>query len=133
VTQYLLDTNIISDLVRNPRGRIEQNIQRVGSSNILTNVAVTGELFFGVAKSKSSRLSTQLSIILQGIQVLSLDPPVDQAYGDLRAALEVSGDLIGANDLWIAAQARMMGLTLVTDNVREFSRVPGLTVENWLR
>ena len=77
-------------------------------------------------------LTAQVEAVLGALEILPLEPPVDRYYGELRAGLERTGRPIGADDLLIAAQGLMLGLTLVTDNEREFSRVEGLTIENWL-
>lgn len=131
--RYLLDTNILSDLVRNPQGRVFEAIARVGEGEVCTSVIVAAELRYGAARRGSERLTAQLEAILAALPVLSLEPPADEAYGRIRAGLESAGQPIGANDLLIAAHAISGGLTLVTDNVREFERVEGLAVENWLR
>ena len=131
--RYMLDTNIVSDLIRSPQGKIADRIARVGEDQVGVSVVVAAELRFGAAKKKSARLSAQLEAILNSMDVLALEPPVDAIYGHLRADLEHRGKPIGANDLLIAAHALAMDLTLVTDNVEEFRRVPKLRVENWLR
>ena len=131
--RYLLDTNILSDTMRNPQGALRQRIEVVGSDAVYTSVIVAAELRFGVAKSGSQRLARNLDEVLRPIEVVPFGEPVDRTYADLRSELERRGTPIGANDLWIAAQALHDGSVLVTDNVDEFSRVPGLTVENWLR
>ncbi len=131
--QFLLDTNILSDLIRHPQGRIMQRIADIGEAEICTSIVVAAELRYGAARKGSARLSAQVAAVLAAMQVLALEPPADRAYGELRAQLEREGQLIGGNDLLIAAQAITLGLTLVTDNEREFRRVAGLTVDNWLR
>jgi tRNA(fMet)-specific endonuclease VapC len=131
--RYLLDTNIVSDLVRNPHGRITQRIRKVGEAHVCTSIIVAAELRYGSAKKGSPRLTTQLDAVLSALEVLPFDAPADVAYGVLRAHLEQGGKPIGANDLLIAAQALSLGHVLVTDNVREFARVDGLSCENWLR
>jgi tRNA(fMet)-specific endonuclease VapC len=131
--RFLLDTNILSDLVRHPHGRIRDRIKDVGQQNICTSIVVAAELRYGAAKKDSSRLTMQLDTILRAIDVLALDQPADTVYGRLRARLERAGQSIGANDLLIAAHALALGHTVVTDNKREFSRIDNLHVENWLR
>jgi tRNA(fMet)-specific endonuclease VapC len=131
--RFLLDTNVLSDLVRDPRGAISDRIKEVGEQQICTSIVVAAELRYGAAKKGSSRLTTQLEAVLNAIDVVTLEQPVDVVYGGLRARLERAGRSIGANDLLIAAHALALGHTLVTDNVREFSRVDDLRVENWLR
>ena len=131
--RYLLDTPIISDLVRNPQGRVAQKIAEVGEKAISTSVIVSSELRFGAVKKSSARLTAQLEAILAVIAVLPFEQLADETYARVRAALEGAGTPIGANDLLIASHALTLGLVLVTDNVREFERVEGLEVENWLR
>lgn len=131
--RYLLDTNIVSDLVRNPHGRVTQHIRKVGEARVCTSIIVAAELRYGGAKKGSLRLSAQLDAVLSVLEVLPFDTPADRTYGVLRARLEQSGKPIGANDLLIAAQALSLGHILVTDNEREFVRVDDLNCENWLR
>lgn len=132
MTRYLLDTNIISDLVRHPNGKAAKRIARAGESNVCTTIVVAAELRYGCAKSGSARLSKAVDELLAEIEVLPLEPPVDAEYGRLRAALEAAGTPIGGNDLLIAAHARAIDATVVTANIQEFRRVRGLKVENWL-
>ncbi len=129
---YLLDTNILSDLVRHPAGKIAQRIKAVGEERICTSVVVAAELRYGAYKKGSVRLTNQLEVILSGLDIISLEEPTDERYAELRTALERAGTPIGPNDMLIAAHALALGLILVTANVDEFSRVPGLVVENWL-
>ncbi len=131
--RYLLDTSVVSDLVRHPQGRAAAKIAEVGESRVATSIIVAAELRFGAARRQSARLSRQLEAVLGVLDVLALDRPADTRYGDARAALEAAGTPIGGNDLLIAAHALALDLIVVTDNVREFGRVPGLKVENWLR
>ena len=130
--RYLLDTNILSDLVRNPQGKIARKIAKVGEAMVCTSIIVACELRYGAAKKGSPRLNEQLEAILTPLEIVPLEPDADRHYGHIRATLERSGQIIGPNDLLIAAQALDGGLTLVTDNVGEFKRVPGLRVQNWL-
>jgi tRNA(fMet)-specific endonuclease VapC len=131
--RYLLDTNILSALVRQPHGPVARRIAHCGEGNICTSIIVAAELRYGAAKKNSLRLTQQLEAILAAIEVLPLESPVDAIYGELRSRLERAGESIGANDLLIAAQALALGHTLVTDNEREFSRIRDLHAENWLR
>ncbi|NJL36380.1 MAG: type II toxin-antitoxin system VapC family toxin [Leptolyngbyaceae cyanobacterium RM2_2_4] len=130
--QYLLDTNILSDLVKHPQGLIFQRIAAVGEENVCTSIIVSCELQFGATKSGSSRLVQQLERILEILPVLPLELPVDQHYAAIRTHLVQSGTPIGPNDLLIAAHALAFDLILVTANTREFERVPALRLENWL-
>ncbi len=131
--RYLLDTNILSDLVRHPLGRIAEQIRRVGEAEVCTSIIVAAELRFGAAKRGSPRLTTQLEAVLSVLDVVPFEQPADEAYGVIRAQLEQTGTPIGGNDLLIAAHAKALGFTVVTDNEREFSRIEGLAYENWLR
>ncbi len=131
--RYLLDTNILSDLVRNPQGRIAEHIRNVGEENVCTSIIVAAELRYGATKKGSPRLTTQLETVLGAIEVLPFEAPADAAYGLLRSQLERSGKPIGGNDMLIAAQAIAHGCVIVTDNEGEFARVGELTCENWLR
>lgn len=128
----MLDTNIISDIIRNPFGPAARRIEEVGPRDICTSIVVAAELRYGCAKKGSARLLEKVEGVLGTIPVLPLDVPVDAGYGVIRAELEMAGQIIGLNDLLIAAHAQALNLTLVTDNTREFSRIRGLDVENWL-
>src|SRR6266702_3405197 len=131
--RFLLDTNIVSDLVRSPRGRIAGRIAEIGEGRVCTSIIVAAELRYGAVKRASPRLSAQLEAVLGALDVLAFESPADTVYGELRARLERTGKPIGANDLLIAAQALALRHAVVTDNEREFSRIEGLPVENWLR
>jgi len=131
--RYLLDTNIISDLIRHPQGCIAAQIARVGEDAVCTSIIVAAELRYGAAKKASARLIERIEKVLGALNVLPFNQPVDQTYGAIRAQLEAAGLMIGGNDLLIASQALSLGCTIVTDNEREFSRVAGLYLENWLR
>ena len=131
--RYLLDTNVVSDLVRNPQGRVAQHIRKVGEALVCTSIIVAAELRYGAAKKGSPRLSAQLEAVLRALEVLPFERPADAAYGLLRAQLEQAGRPIGANDLLIAAHALALGFTVVTDNEKEFARAKDLSVKNWLR
>jgi tRNA(fMet)-specific endonuclease VapC len=133
LTRFLLDTNILSDLVRNPQGRVADHIAEVGETAICTSIIVAAELRFGAAKRASAHLTRQVERILAVIDVLPFETPADAAYAQLRAQLETAGSPIGGNDTLIAAHALATGCTVVTDNEREFERVIGLRVENWFR
>jgi tRNA(fMet)-specific endonuclease VapC len=131
--RYLLDTNIVSNLVRNPQGRVAGDIRRVGEALVCTSIIVAAELRYGAAKKGSTRLTRQLEKVLRALEVLPFAAPADRTYGEIRTRLERSGRPIGGNDLLIAAQALALGYTIVTDNEREFARIDGLPCENWLR
>ena len=131
--RFLLDTNIVSDLIRNPQGRIAQRIRDVGEENICTSIVVSAELRYGAAKRASPKLTARVEAVLGAIDTLAFDAPADAIYGSIRTQLELAGTPIGGNDLIIAAQAVALDLTVVTDNEQEFLRVDGLRIENWLR
>lgn len=132
MTRYMLDTNIISDLIRNPQGKAAKRIAKVGEDNICTSIIVAAELRYGCAKSGSERLFRVVEDLLGEIDVLPLEIPADSEYGGIRAELEAAGKPIGGNDLLIAAHAYATGAIIVTANADEFRRVRGLKVENWL-
>jgi tRNA(fMet)-specific endonuclease VapC len=129
---YLLDTNVVSDLVRNPQGAIAERIESIGETEVATSIIVAAELRCGAAKRGSKRLTSQLEAVLGVLAVLPLESPADAVYGGIRARIELEGRPMGANDLLIAAHAISVGFTLVTDD-GDFDRIPDLAVENWLR
>lgn len=129
---YLLDTNIVSHMIRFPTGPIMSRLESILPTTACTSIVVAAEIHFGLKKKESAKLTRQAKQILSVMEILSLESPVEEHYGDIRVHLNRKGQPVGGNDLWIAAHARCLGLTLVTDNIREFSRVPGLKVENWL-
>lgn len=131
--RYLLDTNIVSNLIRNPQGRVAQRIREVGEAQVCTSIIVAAELRYGATKKGSPRLTAQLEAVLGALDVLPFEAPADIAYGLLRARLEQAGQPIGGNDLLIAAQAVALGHAIVTDNAWEFARIDDLPRENWLR
>jgi tRNA(fMet)-specific endonuclease VapC len=108
--------------------RIEQTDPR----DICTSIIVAAELRYGCARKGSARLLAKVEAVLETMPVLSLDVPADAEYGGIRSELEAAGQTIGLNDLLIGAHAYALGLTLVTDNMREFNRIRGLSLENWL-
>lgn len=127
----MLDTNIASELIRNPAGLAAQRARAAGDT-ICVSIIVAAELRYGGAKKGSSRLLRKIEEFLSELPVLPFDVPADGAYGDIRAELEAAGRPIGLNDLLIAAHAHTLGATVVTANVGEFRRIRGLNVENWL-
>lgn len=131
--RYLLDTNIVSDIIRNPQGIVAHRIAAIGEAAICTSIIVAAELRFGAAKRGSQPLTRQMDLVLGRLDILPFDDPADAHYGALRARLEAQGTPIGGNDMLIAAHALSLGYMVVTDNMREFSRIEGLQVENWLR
>jgi tRNA(fMet)-specific endonuclease VapC len=130
---YLLDTNIVSDLIRAPQGRAASRIREVTEALVRTSIIVAAELRFAARKLGSPSLTERLEAVLGVLEIVPFAAPADAVYGQIRARLEQAGTPIGGNDLLIAAHAFALGDTVVTDNEREFGRVEGLRVENWLR
>jgi len=129
---YLLDTNIlIAALKGHPN--VRQRLETLPLSSLRLSAIVLGELQFGAEKSAhGERNRARLAALTERLPLLGLDAESTRHYARLRALLERRGTPIGANDTWIAAQALAIGATLVTDNEREFARVPQLALENWL-
>jgi tRNA(fMet)-specific endonuclease VapC len=130
--QFMLDTNIISELIRNPEGAVQQVVTRVGTPTISISSIVASELRFGYLKRKSDRLAHLVENMIARVEVVSYDDVASIHYAQIRHSLQAAGKPIGPVDLFIAAHARSLDLTLVTDNIREFSRVDGLKLENWI-
>lgn len=136
--KYLLDTNIVSYFLRDASPALSQRILDSTPDTLAISIISAGELRYGLSKfplSKSRRgveLANRLDALLAVIPVLPLPAQAAQHYGNTRVQLEAAGTPIGGNDLWIAAHALAQNLTLVTNNTREFERVAGLRVENWL-
>jgi tRNA(fMet)-specific endonuclease VapC len=132
--RYLLDTNICVYAVSGRYPHVTRKLDDQGGGTIGMSVIVLGELMFGISKSLRREDALQRLQALQQIVAVN-ELPVDAAvhYGDIRAELERAETPIGNNDLWIGAHARASGLTLVTNNVREFSRIPGLRLANWVQ
>lgn len=130
--RVMLDTNIVSAMMREPDGRLRSHVAAVGAEAVCISVVTAGELEYGAAKKPSARGLANLAMIMSVLPVAPLEPAVGLVYGRIRAELERRGMPVGPNDTWIAAHALSLNLTLITANVREFSRVTGLAVENWL-
>jgi tRNA(fMet)-specific endonuclease VapC len=131
--RYLLDTNILSSMMRMPEGSANERMRALTTGSIFTSIVVAAELRFGAAKKRSEALFLGIEALLRTVTVEPLSPPADALYASVRAALERAGTPIGNNDMLIAAHALATDSVLVTDNIKEFSRVPGLKIENWLR
>ena len=127
----MLDTNVVSELVRRPGGEIARRAAALEPGSMAVSIVVASELRYGAERGGSMRLSRQLETVLSAVETLPLADPADRHYGTIRAELERIGRPIGHNDLLIAAHARALGATLVTRNVGELCRVPGLAVEDW--
>ena len=129
---YLLDTNIlIAALKGHPK--VRQRLEDMPLGALRLSAIVLGELEFGAEKSAQGvRNRASLEALARRLPLVGIDHDTTRRYAQVRALLERRGTPIGANDTWIAAQALAIDATLVTDNEREFSRVPGLRLENWL-
>jgi tRNA(fMet)-specific endonuclease VapC len=127
----MLDTNALSELIRNPHGTLAQHLGSLKPEAVCTSIVAACELRFGAQRKGRAAVTQRVELLLQALNVLPLDPPADEHYADIRAALEHSGTPIGSHDLLIAAHARSRGMTLLTPNLREYLRVPGLAVEGW--
>lgn len=113
---------------------VKRRLFQIDSAAIAISSIVLGELLVGVGKSRLTKKNrAALESVVANLTVVPVNADVSRAYGKIRSELELAGTPIGANDFWIAAQAVAFELILVTDNVREFERVPGLQMENWIR
>jgi tRNA(fMet)-specific endonuclease VapC len=132
--RYLLDTNICIYIVRRKPAEVEKRFARLKIGDAAISAITFGELHYGAAKSMAPAIArAKLDELAAFLPVLALDDECANAYGEIRAALESKSRVIGNNDLWIAAHASSARLVLVTNNEREFKRVPGLKVENWVK
>jgi tRNA(fMet)-specific endonuclease VapC len=130
--QYMLDTNIVSHMIRFPEGTVVRRLGTAGINTVCTSALVASELRYGAVKRASARLSALVENLLGRLDILPYEASASLSYAVIRHDLAVAGKLIGPVDLFIAAHAMSLDMTLVTDNVREFSRIDGLKIENWL-
>ena len=128
---FLLDANLLSEIAQNPGGQAARRFE-ASYDLCATSIIVAAEIRFGIAKRPDVRGSIRSAALLERLPVLPLESPAERHYGELRAELERRGTPIGANDMLIAAHALALDCTLATANEREFRRVLGLRVENWL-
>jgi tRNA(fMet)-specific endonuclease VapC len=129
----LRDTNVISDRVCDPQGRVFRHIRKAGEANVCTSLIVAAELRYGGGKKRSRKLTAQRQATQEAIEVLTCEYRADEVYGSIRAQLEQAGQIIGGNDLRIAAQALPQDLILIADDERKFARINRPSRENWLR
>jgi tRNA(fMet)-specific endonuclease VapC len=130
--RFLLDTNICIYIRRKEPEKVLRRFQTLREGEAVLSVITFGELVYGAEKSaRRARALELLRELARVLPVMGLPEAAAEAYGTMRAELERKGQMIGNNDLWIAAHAKSAGLTLVTNNEREFRRVRGLKVENW--
>lgn len=132
--RFLLDTNICIYIRRQRPPAVLARFQRLKPGEAVLSVITYGELVYGAEKSQlREQTITQLAELAGLMPVMDLPSQAGQFYGAIRAVLEAKGETIGNNDLWIAAHAKAAGLTLVTNNEREFRRIEGLKMQNWVR
>jgi tRNA(fMet)-specific endonuclease VapC len=132
--RYMLDTDICIYLATNRYPQVTARFERLKPEQPVMSAITYGELQYGANKStERSRALSQLAELIQDIPVESISSSAAQAYGEIRATLEKQGQVIGNNDIWIAAHAMALDVTLATNNDREFLRVIGLSVENWTK
>jgi tRNA(fMet)-specific endonuclease VapC len=130
---FLLDTNICIYIRQKRPPEVLARFEKLKFGDAVLSVITYGELFYGAGKSRQRQTAMdRLDDLLSFLPVLELPSTAAREYGEIRARLEARGETIGGNDLWIAAHAKALGLVLVTDNQREFKRVPGLKVQNWI-
>ena len=132
--RFLLDTNICIYIRRRRPPEILRRFRRLEVGEAAISVVTFGELIYGAEKSEQRDAAMrQLEELASLLPVLPLPVDAGRSYGALRAELETDGRVIGNNDLWIAAHAKVAKLILVTNNEREFQRVPGLKIQNWAK
>ena len=132
--RYMLDTNICIYIAKHHPPEVRARFERLKPGQLVMSAITFGELYYGASKSNQrAKALAQLEELIQDIPVEDLNPRAAQAYGEIRATLEMEGRLIGNNDLWIGAHAVALDLTLATNNEREFQRIAGLSVENWTK
>ena len=131
---YMLDTDTCAFIARQKNPKVTDRFRRHRKGDLAMSVVTYGELRVGAEKSNRYPDSlTSLEIFIQAVSVIPMDPEVASFYGKVRSDLERRGKIIGANDLWIASHCLQLGLTLVTNNEREFRRIPNLPIENWTK
>lgn len=132
--RYLLDTDICVFIAKHRPREVQARFAELSPGDVGMSVITYGELLYGAHKSQYRKeVCERLAALERLVPVLAMDKPTCAAYGRIRAGLEARGKMIGANDLWIAAHALAAGLTLVTNKLGEFQRVPGLNIENWVK
>ncbi len=132
--RYMLDTNICIYIAKHQPPVVKARFERMKPGDVVMSAVTYGELYYGACKSNQRAMALdRLDALLQEIPVESIDARASRAYGGIRAELEAQGRTIGNNDLWIAAHALALGVTLATNNEREFRRIAGLKVENWAK
>lgn len=131
--RYMIDTNSCIYLKKRRPPSVVERFHQLRPGEVIMSLITYGELHNGALKSRESAAAIRnLRLLAERLPVLPMHPGVAENYGLIRSRLEQQGNIIGGNDLWIAAHAIDLNLTLVTNNVREFSRIPELRLENWL-
>jgi len=131
--RYLLDTNICIYIAKQKPKEVLEKFETLEVGMVGMSTITYGELLFGAQKSQyATKALTNLHQLINFIPAIPLSLKVAEHYGNIRCQLESKGQLIGNNDLWIASHCLELGVILVTNNEREFSKVPGLHVENWV-
>ena len=131
--RYMLDTNICIYVIKHKPETVFQKLQNINPEDVCISSVTYAELVHGVEKSaavEKNRLA--LSMLLANMEILDFDVDAADCYGKIRAALEKKGTPIGPLDMMIAGHAQSLGYTVVTNNVKEFSRVSALQIENWV-
>ena len=130
--RFMLDTDICSDVMKRSHDALLRRLQKVPVSDVCVSVVTKSELLYGVEVSpRRQQDEAALNAFLNYVEVLDFPDNASSHYAQIRAQLKKSGKMIGANDLFIAAHARSLGLTLVTHNTQEFRRVNRLAIEDW--
>lgn len=130
--RFMLNTDSCSYIMRRSNDALLKRLRKAPVSDVCISVITKAELLYGVEGSlRKQQDEAALHAFLQLVEVLDFPDEAAADYAKIRAHLKTTGTMIGANDLFLAAHARSLGLTLVTNNTREFRRVPKLTIENW--
>ena len=131
--RYMLDTNICIYIIKHKPESVYTKLKKVQPEDVCISSITYSELSYGVERSEQTdRNRLALTLMLSNIDIEAFDAVAAEEYGDIRARLEKAGTPIGFLDMLIAAHAKALGCTLVTNNGKEFSRVEGLRVENWV-
>jgi tRNA(fMet)-specific endonuclease VapC len=131
--RYLLDTNICIYIIKHNPPAVRERFAQHAANELAMSVVTLGELRFGAEKSRSrAKAIESIRRLEKVLQIAPMPTVAGEHYGEIRAVLQKKGQIIGNNDLWLAAHARAEGWILVTNNMREFSRVPQLKIENWV-
>ncbi len=129
----MLDTNIVSYVIKNRDFSLIDKFEQMSVDSTISVSSITvAELFYGVKKKQSKKLEVAVREFLLPLEKLCFDENAALHYGEIRALLESNGEVIGANDMFIAAHAKSVNAVLVTNNTKEFERVQGLQFENWV-